>query len=402
MRLEPLSQEHLYTDGSLPFDLYTQGGKLLLAAGQKVRNEEQLAALQSQVVFVDDEDYQAWRHKLEGAAVAALRQNASIGEVRRTRAEADEVREETGPEQTTLSARWDEIVLSLEGACRDPKPGQAWWRRIEQLHSRARVLAETSLDGSLYYLVSTAAESTRHYSSRHALLAMLVVEQCAGLLGRDEAWRTAVGRAALAMNASVTRLQDRLAEVEVPLSGELREVMRLHPLRSQALLRGSGVDDDILLEAVRGHHELPQVDEAFQALAPGLAAARLLRRVDIFTARISRRLGRPMLPPMQVAREECMGPDGKPDLIGQAVLKAMGLYPPGSFVELTSGEIGIVLGRGQRANLPRVASLISASGDPMSQPLLRDTLQPRFAVSKAVPAARVKVRLAHSQLMALI
>ena len=43
---------------------------------------------------------------------------------------------------------------------------------------------------------------------------------------------------------------------------------------------------------------------------------------------------------MQAAREACLGPTGVPDEIGGALLKAVGLYPPGSFVELACGEIG--------------------------------------------------------------
>jgi hypothetical protein len=44
------------------------------------------------------------------------------------------------------------------------------------------------------------------------------------------------------------------------------------------------------------------------------------------------------------------------------LLKAVGLYPPGSFVELASGEVGIALARGRRANLPVMASLGAAGG----------------------------------------
>lgn len=402
MTLEPLSHEHLCTDGSLPFNLYTQSGQLLLAAGQKIRDDDHLAALQSQPVYVDDGDYKAWRGQLEAASFSALHQNAYIGEVGRARAQPAEEREATARQQATLGARWEELVLSLEGACRDPRPGAAWRQRIEQLYQRARSLVGESLDGSLYYLLGTAAESSRHYSSRHALVSMLVAEHAAALFGWADSRLESVGRAALTMNASMARLQDRLAETDVPLSPELREVIRLHPLRSHTLLRASGVEDELWLEAVRTHHDVPEQQEVFQSLPPGVAAGRLLRRADIFTARLSCRSGRPALAPSQAAREHCLGPDGRPDILGQALLKVLGLYPPGSFVELQSGEIGVVLGRGERATLPRVASLVSSTGAPMADPLLRDTLKPRFTVLRAVPPARVKVRLAHDRLMAMI
>jgi hypothetical protein len=54
-------------------------------------------------------------------------------------------------------------------------------------------------------------------------------------------------------------------------------------------------------------------------LAPDRALAQLLRRVDIFCAKISRRANRAPMSPVQAAREACLGPDGKPDEIGGAL-----------------------------------------------------------------------------------
>ena len=136
-------------------------------------------------------------------------------------------------------------------------------------------------------------------------------------------------------------------------------------------------------------------------LRPECQLACLLRRVDIFAAKISGRAARAPMSPVQAAREACLGAAGVPDEIGGAVLKAVGLYPPGSFVELASGEIGIVVARGRRANLPYVASLVSASGNPLGEPALRDTLDSRYTVRAAVASNLVKVRPPHERLFAL-
>jgi hypothetical protein len=79
----------------------------------------------------------------------------------------------------------------------------------------------------------------------------------------------------------------------------------------------------------------------------------------------------------------------------------VGLYPPGSFVELASGERGIVVARGRRANLPLVAALVAASGAPMGEPALRDTEEKRHAVKGAVSSQVVRVIPPHDKLMAL-
>ncbi len=54
-------------------------------------------------------------------------------------------------------------------------------------------------------------------------------------------------------------------------------------------------------------------------------------------------------------------------------------------MELASGEIGIVVAHGQRANLPPVAAMVSASDNVNVEPVLRETRDRRFAVKAAVP-----------------
>ena len=84
---------------------------------------------------------------------------------------------------------------------------------------------------------------------------------------------------------------------------------------------------------------------------------------------------------------------------GVALLTAVGLYPPGSFVELVSGEIGIVVARGPQANWTVVAVLIGADGSPRGNVSLRYSNDRRYAVKAAVNASTVQVRPPHEALM---
>lgn len=80
----------------------------------------------------------------------------------------------------------------------------------------------------------------------------------------------------------------------------------------------------------------------------------------------------------------------------------MGLYPPGSFVQLESGELGVVIARGRRANLPIVASLVGRSGLPLGEPAVRDTVDKRHAVKGAMLPEAVKVLPPHTRLLEII
>jgi HD-GYP domain-containing protein (c-di-GMP phosphodiesterase class II) len=253
----------------------------------------------------------------------------------------------------------------------------------------------------MYLLVYGAGHSTEKYSSHHALLTMLICELAAPLLGWPAGAVDSLGRAALGMNVAMLRLQDHLANTHLPPNAEMRAEIEAHPETGAALLGRGGFDDPLALDVVRLHHEAGDREQALATLPLARQLARLLRRVDAFGAKISRRALRPPMSPVRAAGEACLGPSGVPDEIGGALLRAVGIYPPGSFVELASGEVGIVVARGRRANLPYVASLVAPSGSPLGEPALRDTLERRFAVRSAVAPAQVRVRPPHQRLLAM-
>jgi hypothetical protein len=75
-----------------------------------------------------------------------------------------------------------------------------------------------------------------------------------------------------------------------------------------------------------------------QVLTPVQRLAQLLQRIDVFTAKLSRRRTRPGSNATVEARDACLDPSGLPDATGATMLRVLGLYPPGSFVRLASGE----------------------------------------------------------------
>ncbi|MFN3861605.1 MAG: hypothetical protein ACK4R2_09055 [Roseateles sp.] len=84
---------------------------------------------------------------------------------------------------------------------------------------------------------------------------------------------------------------------------------------------------------------------------------------------------------------------GQPDDAGAALIKAVGLYPPGSLVRLRNGEVGMVFKRGFSANEPLVAVLIGKSGSPLSAPVPRDTRLASQAIAASLAPAKLKLRV---------
>jgi HD-GYP domain-containing protein (c-di-GMP phosphodiesterase class II) len=365
-----------------------------------VGTESRMAELLKDPLFSEEAESADWSRRLTAAMDAAIRQGAALRDVVSARPEAAP-REAAPATQLTLAEQWEQAAMHLDAALRDVRPDSDWRARLMALHGRARQQSLRRPDAPLYYLVYEAAHSTAKYSAHHALLVMLICEHAAAMLGWPPAWIDSLGRAALVMNVAMQRLQDQLANTQLSPTAEMRAEIAAHPAAGEKMLAAGGLVDPLCLATVRLHHDSTGSDQPLASLSPERQLARLLRRVDIFAAKISRRAMRQPMSPVQAAREACLGAQGVPDEIGGALLKAVGLYPPGSFVELASGDIGIVVGRGRAVNLPYVATLVSASGNPLGEPALRDTVDRRYAVKSTVAPGGVKVRPPHDRLMAL-
>lgn len=87
-------------------------------------------------------------------------------------------------------------------------------------------------------------------------------------------------------------------------------------------------------------------------------AAQLLRMIDVYVARISPRRARSGLPSLRAARDVYLDASGAPTPLGTAFIM-LGLYLPGTFVELVNGEVGVVARRGRRANTPLVLAIVT-------------------------------------------
>jgi ribosomal protein S16 len=91
----------------------------------------------------------------------------------------------------------------------------------------------------------------------------------------------------------------------------------------------------------------------------------------------------------------------KVDEAGASLIKAVGIYPPGSFVKLASNEIATVVRRGINTLTPRVAVLVNRQGMPMVEPALRDTRLPEYRIVSSISYRDIKVRTDLLRLLAL-
>ncbi len=239
-----------------------------------------------------------------------------------------------------------------------------------------------------------------HYGVSHSIHAATACHAAARFLGWSSAEQRLAFQAALTMNISMIDLQARLATQVSPPTTLQREAIRQHPDLSTELLEKAGVTDPRWLGAVAQHHELPDGSGYPRGLTDVSELASLLRFADVYTARLSARANRPAMSAQQAGRELHLMADASP--LAAGLIKAFGVFPPGSLVQLASGELGLVVGNGDKAYHPVVATLTDAQGESRLSPLRRDTSCQGLAVVALVSPQSLPMRLTDERIAELI
>ncbi len=391
MKVVPLSSEGLRVGRPLPFSVRDGSGAVLLARGATIQTDRQLQLLRSREIFIDMAEMESVQRAYNGQLDQMLRQDVALGRIASARPEYEAMPlpgAAAKPPERVLD--WPNLQMRLRLLLVDPR-GADWVARLRALRDDVLVLVERSPDRALMRLMHDASNEFQDYSANHGLfVGVLVSMACGQLAGWQPEWTDSLTLAALTMNVSFTQTQDELARQSGPISETQRGLLLQHPERSAALLAGLGVDDAMWLHAVRHHHSAPSGPMAGRA--PQETVARLIRRADRYAARLSPRKSRPASSATAAAQVALLDEGGHTDEAGQALIRTLGLYPPGVWVKLQCGEIAMVLRRTQMAKCPVVASLVGKTGMPLAVPALRNTKLPDFAVTGAVAPAQVKVR----------
>ena len=345
----------------LPFSILDAQGRLLLAAGQMVADGRQLAALFERGASVTEDEVKA---------VRAERANAEV----RTRPAL--VRE------PTLFDRWEQHLWALDSLLRVLGRDTGQHQAIEALALAQIQLVDRHADAALYLCVRQDDRRFALYGLAHALHTATVVQLSARLQGWPEARVLRAVCAALTMNATIVELQARMAEQTDPPTRKQLEEIRQHPLAAVAALQASGVTDAEWLAAVAQHHEQTGGAGYPLRLAQVGDVGRLLRAADVFMAKISPRALRAPMPPQLAARQLFQEEGGSP--LAAALIKAVGIYPPGDFVRLRNGEVAVVVHRASAQQAPQVVALMDARGKALNDAPKRNTGAAEFAIASPI------------------
>ena len=399
MKLVELNLATIPFGQPIPFALRGVGGSLLANKGFVIRSAEDLRILlaRGQTLFVDTDEsgdsYRAFLAQIQSLLLSDKPLNQIANMTMQTTAAPVESLRDSGP------PAWREWQLGLTQLLRNPQPGD-FARRFEDLFSALNQYLLKTTDGTLLALMQMSAEETRYYSATHAMLTAVVCMTAARETLRWPDNRVLpLGRAALSMNIGMAQLQDDLAQQTAPLSPQQAQEIDTHSDSSVAILRRMGISDPLWLDAIRAHHHRAPGKLAEKTL--GQQMARLLQRADIFGARIAPRANRDPMSVTSAMQASYYDETKSMDEAGAALVKALGIYPPGAWVRLASGETGVVIRRGASAATPRVAVLLNRDGMATGEPIPRDTAQAAWKIVSPVAHKEVRVRLPLEKLLAL-
>jgi hypothetical protein len=173
-----------------------------------------------------------------------------------------------------------------------------------------------------------------------------------------------------------------------------------HSRESTRLLYQAGVTDPIWLAVVGRHHEDLPPCPAINDRPPGEKLAKVLQVIDRYSAAMSPRGSRAGRESPQAVKAVLRSPGTSDhDEVGLDLIRNLGLYPPGTFVQLSRGDAAVVLRRGTKLNEPVVASVLNRHGEPVLAPRMFSTELPEFAVLAGLSGSSIKVRLNEVQML---
>ena len=304
-------------------------------------------------------------------------------------------------EYEDLLAEWSDLESGLGIILGSPESTQEFAHRVLQYDRWMQALMQRDPDAGLYLLFQLAGNSPVGYSASHALVCGVLCHLTANQLSLPPKERDSLVRAAFTMNVAMTAMQDVLANQSERPSPVQQEMIRVHPVKSAMLLGTMGVQDEDWLEIVGNHHDNQGDGGDIHAASGTARLTRILKLVDRYAAMISPRLSRAGRSATESARAVMANSSAKSDELGHALMRVVGLCPPGTFVRMDSDELGVVLRRSSKPNMPFVAIVGGADGQLLPAPRLHATAQGAPAIRSALPASGVRAQLNHFQILTL-
>lgn len=359
MNVVKVKHGEVQVDEALPWPVFDENDRMLLNQGYVITSPSMLDALLSRGIYRENIKTVSIEYE---AAESVLDETASpfvlIGE---------------------YTERLNSVFHDLEEAHEQSVD------RVYRLVDDIQWFADRDREATL---AAIHLSHNKKYGLIHPVHVALLCEVVGSRINMPDENRRSLIAASLTANISKRNFQEMLQRQSTPLTTNQREQVNTHPERSHRILKLAGVKDDTWLEIVMNHHETLDGKGYPNGIGGEQISqeTRLLSIADRYTAMISKRAYREPFLIKDALREFFMESGAAFDeLLCLQVIKELGVYPPGSFVQLINYEIAVVIKRSPgKSTTPIVKSIAGKDGEPYSNPLLRDTSNASYQIREIV------------------
>jgi HD-GYP domain-containing protein (c-di-GMP phosphodiesterase class II) len=233
------------------------------------------------------------------------------------------------------------------------------------------------------------------YGARHSVDTAVVAVIIARAMKKPDDEISRLCAAALSMNLSMLRPQDKLQEKNDPLGAADMELIAHHPELSVNQLRSAGINDEEWLSWIMHHHENENGSgyPTHKVAADIPLNAKIISVADRYTASVCNRNYKKPLLPNAAMRDILLSTKSTVDpMMAALLIRELGTYPIGTLVKLEDGEVGVVTGRGETATTPCVHAVLNPRGVALTVAIKRDTGKSQHAIREVLRRDQVIVK----------
>lgn len=250
---------------------------------------------------------------------------------------------------------------------------------VEQVEQAVRPLVASVLRSPDAFFWVEGLREHDSYTYRHAISCSAIAAAFGRHMGFAEDTIISLAAGGLLMDVGKSRLPEALLQYQGSLDPEQLRLVRTHVAEGIDIVSASGITDQDVLDIVRTHHERYDGNGyPDRLMGSGIPiSGRMLGIVDAYDAMISARPYRAAISRHHAVRQLYAARDNlfQGELVEQFQV-CMGVYPTGSLVELTSGEVAVVMAQNHIRRLrPRVVILSTPDKQPLSDFRVLDLME---------------------------